>query len=211
MGKDKKVSDSSSSENLPKLEEKKDVTSFDEVDIDRHQRIFEKLGKSGKQQEEQTEDIQYVLDRIDELTLDQALEILHNTQEHHKNDLNFPESSRQLISELLSGPENFAKADYEFEVKAEAAIIYYFSPYPEVRAIANPHDNPDLPCETIRAYILGLIWAVIGQFINSFFNSRYPGITITSSVCQTLLYPCGEFVQYALPDWGITIRGTRHH
>ena len=58
--------------------------------------------------------------------------------------------------------------------------------------------------------MLGYTWAVIGQFVNSFFNSRFPAITFQSAIAQILLYPCGTALAWALPDWGFTFRGTRH-
>lgn len=95
-------------------------------------------------------------------------------------------------------------------MKSETAINMFFSPYPEVRAVTTPDDDPTILCETIRAHLLGYCWAVVAQFINSFFNSRYPSITFQSAVAQLLLYPSGTFLAWALPDWGFTVRGTRH-
>lgn len=67
-----------------------------------------------------------------------------------------------------------------------------------------------MPCETLRAHLLGYCWACIAQFINSLFNSRFPAITFQSQVAQILLYPCGTFLAWVLPDWGFTIGGKRH-
>jgi hypothetical protein len=46
-------------------------------------------------------------------------------------------------------------ADYDFEFKAEAAIIHQNSPQPEVRSATDPFDDPTIPVEMIRAYFLG--------------------------------------------------------
>lgn len=46
------------------------------------------------------------------------------------------------------------------------------SPYPEVRSAVANFDDPDMPCSTIRAWTLGLIWAVVLPGVNQFFNYR---------------------------------------
>lgn len=33
---------------------------------------------------------------------------------------------------------------------------------------------------------------------------------MSGSVIQILLYPCAKFLEWGLPDWGITVSGTRH-
>lgn len=89
------------------------------------------------------------------------------------------------------------------EVKIEAAMVivvccvvlllYYKSlkdiqnsPYAEVRAVVDNHDDPNMPALTFRAGVIGLIYVVIGAFLNQFFSIRQPGITITSNVAQLL-------------------------
>jgi len=72
------------------------------------------------------------------------------------------------------------------------------SPYPEVRAAVANTDNPDLPSSTIRAWVLGLIWAILIavrfllfqgmsrkidrflQALNQFFFFRFPSVVITN-------------------------------
>lgn len=46
--------------------------------------------------------------------------------------------------------------------------------------------------------------------MSTFFNSRFPAITLGGAVIQILLFPCAKVLEYALPDWGITVFGTRH-
>ncbi|QPG74451.1 hypothetical protein FOA43_001781 [Brettanomyces nanus] len=204
---------SGSSSDIQQTEDEKKITTdyYSEIDEDKYNRIVKLLGKPKNSDEtDAAQDIHYVLDKIDGLSLEDALEILRTVEKNHKNDLNFPKTSKKKIEQLLHQPELFSKDEYDFGAKAEAAVIYYFSLYPEVRAVTAPQDDPEEPCETIRAYILGLAWAVIGQFINSFFNSRYPNVTINSVVCQTLLYPCGKLFQLIIPDWGFNFRGIHY-
>lgn len=42
------------------------------------------------------------------------------------------------------------------------------------------------------------------------FSPRQPGISIPNPVVQLLLVPMGRAMAYILPDWGMSIRGTRY-
>ncbi|KAK9258909.1 OPT oligopeptide transporter protein-domain-containing protein [Lipomyces tetrasporus] len=45
--------------------------------------------------------------------------------------------------------------------------------------------------------------------IRQFFSPRQPSISLSSTVIQLFLYPCGRALEL-LPDWGFTFRGKRH-
>ncbi|KAG5979052.1 hypothetical protein E4U55_005617 [Claviceps digitariae] len=157
------------------------------------------------------DDIEYVMDKIETLTVEQSRDILEGLLKHHEYDYNFSESQRVKIRALLDGPpETQSIEDWQTKLKTEAAINKFYSPYPEVRAITTPTDDVNIPAETIRAHLLGYLWAVLAQFSNSLFNSRFPAIYITSAVIQILLYPCGLFLALVLPDWGFKIGGQRY-
>ena len=156
------------------------------------------------------EDMEFVMDKIGSLSVDECKVILIDLLKRHEYDYNFAESQRGKIRLLLQGPaEGQSEDDWEITLKAETAINKFFSPYPEVRAVTDPTDDENIPCETIRAHLLGYIWAAIAQFTNSLFNSRFPSITLSSAVAQILLYPCGMFLAWVLPDWGFNFRGKR--
>lgn len=89
--------------------------------------------------------------------------------------------------------------DWDLQIKLEAALIAFYSPYPEVRAVTEPFDDPDMPCETIRVYILGIFWCAIGAVIDQFFSQRQPSIALSSAVVQIFLLPCGMFLHWVLP------------
>lgn len=155
-------------------------------------------------------DIAYVLDKVETLSVNECREILEQLLFEHKWDYNFDASTRRKIESLLKGPtEKQPTSEWELELKTEAAINKFYSPYPEVRAITTPTDDPSIPCETLRAHFLGLSWACVGCFINTFFQSRYPSVAIGSSVIQIFLYPCGMGLSAILPDWGFTYQGSR--
>lgn len=48
-----------------------------------------------------------------------------------------------------------------------------------------------MPCSTIRAWTIGLIWAVIIPGLNQFFFFRYPAVYVGGLVAQLLSFPVG--------------------
>ncbi|KAI4754027.1 OPT-domain-containing protein [Aureobasidium sp. EXF-3400] len=156
-------------------------------------------------------DVEAVMDKVITLSIEECRKLLEQLLEDHKYDYNFTRSQKKKLRNLLGEPaKDQSVGEWEIILKKETAINIFYSPYPEVRSIARPHDDLNVACETIRAHLLGYLWACIGQFVNSLFNARYPTITIASSVTQIFLYPCGIFMAWVLPDWGITIFGKRH-
>ncbi|KDN37828.1 hypothetical protein RSAG8_09882, partial [Rhizoctonia solani AG-8 WAC10335] len=73
------------------------------------------------------------------------------------------------------------------------------SPYPEVRSAVANTDDPDMPVNTLRAWILGIIWAILLPGLNQFFFFRYPAVTIGNLVAQLLSFPMGRFLAWVLP------------
>ncbi|KAI5967420.1 hypothetical protein CANMA_003063 [Candida margitis] len=117
---------------------------------------------------------------------------------------------KQKVSEIFNAGEThsdeedqdfdcFKIIDYPLQLRLEAALIAYYSPYPEVRAVTEPYDDSSIPCETFRVYLLGIIWTCLGTFINQFFAERQPTITLSSTVVQLFLYPSGKLAERILP------------
>lgn len=73
------------------------------------------------------------------------------------------------------------------------------SPYPEVRASVSNIDDPEMPCLTIRAWILGLLFCALCGGLNLFFTLRYPSPYITPILVQILSYPAGKVFANILP------------
>jgi OPT family oligopeptide transporter len=89
------------------------------------------------------------------------------------------------------------------DLEAEAALEHDLeddSPYPEVRAAVRPTDDVDAPCNTIRAWVLGMILATIGSALNLLFSLRNPSIQITSIVAQLVSYPLGLLWEKIMPN-----------
>lgn len=45
--------------------------------------------------------------------------------------------------------------------------------------------------------------------VNTFFSPRQPAISISATVLQLIIAPCGYAMAKVLPDWGLTIFKTR--
>lgn len=181
----------------------------------------------------------FMIEKIQGLGVDEALQILKQFLIDHDNDVNIDVEFMDLIENLVAkrpeSPMNIDErmvekidgklevfdvqekthitqseeefADWELLVRTEAGIIAYWSPYPEVRSVTDPFDDPEDYAETWRVYFLGAIWTAIGSFINEFFMERYPSITLNASVVQVFMYPCGVLLALCVPKRKIKILG----
>ncbi|KAH0596138.1 hypothetical protein MHUMG1_05999 [Metarhizium humberi] len=82
------------------------------------------------------------------------------------------------------------------------------SPYPEVRAAVRNYDE-DVPCNTVRAWVLGLSLVVVGASMNTLFSLRQPSISIGPLVAQIIAWPVGHAWARFMPKrnfttWGFT-------
>lgn len=64
------------------------------------------------------------------------------------------------------------------------------SPYEAVRAAVRPEDNGEV-ANTVRAWILGMIFVTIGSGLNMFLSMRNPAISFPALVIQLVVYPIG--------------------
>ncbi|KAJ7759543.1 OPT oligopeptide transporter [Mycena metata] len=80
------------------------------------------------------------------------------------------------------------------------ALLEDDSPYPEVRSAVANTDDPAIPVATLRAWTLGILWAILIPGLNQFFFFRYPAVTVTSIVPQLLTFPLGRLWARLLPN-----------
>jgi len=147
--------------------------------------------------------------------------------------------------QLKNDPVEYQKV-YE-ELKIEAALLtivrisirlsqsrtrlmpHQNSPYAEVRAVVNNHDDPTMPVSTFRTWFIGMIFVAAGYanrdcifqtlahnfddrlpyraFINQFFIIRQPGISVSANVAQLLAFPAGKLLEVILPSRQFTTFG----
>lgn len=68
-------------------------------------------------------------------------------------------------------------------------------------------DDPTLPCLTIRMWVIGIGFCLLGSGVNTLYTFRIPSITLSQSAIQFLAYPIGKAWYLALPDWRFSIMG----
>ncbi|SPO05347.1 related to sexual differentiation process protein isp4 [Cephalotrichum gorgonifer] len=176
------------------------------------------------------DDLLHVKELADQYTLEEVKLLMQRIHKVHKHDPNFPFSVIKKIEEFLgmhhaSGQGQELQANRSDvtvlaqpekhraliqELKLEAALITNNSPYAEVRAVAENDDDPDTPCSTIRAWAIGILFAIPISFVNQLFSITYPSLFVLSNVVQLLAWPVGKLCELALPDVGVTVFDVRH-
>src|SRR4051794_33784327 len=105
---------------------------------------------------------------VDEAAPDEALKQLRNLKNHHHWDPNLPEDVVDELDEALN------TTDEKTRISVAQELIDN-SPYPEVRA-AVPNIDEGGAVNTIRAWVIGLVFATIGSSLNMLFSMRQPYI-----------------------------------
>ncbi|KDQ62166.1 hypothetical protein JAAARDRAFT_65967 [Jaapia argillacea MUCL 33604] len=156
-------------------------------------------------------DVEEAMEAATKMSPEEIHTVIENMVEEHNRDPNFPSDVLHKAKRYLFDPEvrNYP-AEYTKlydELKVEAAMMVINSPYPEVRAVVDNHDDPSMPASTFRAWTIGLIYVCLGAFINQFFSIRQPGIGVGSNVAQLLAYPFGKLLELILPTTQFTTFG----
>ncbi|PVH72848.1 oligopeptide transporter 2 [Cadophora sp. DSE1049] len=146
------------------------------------------------------------------LNEEESLRILRSLIENLENDYTIDHVLIERCKQLLEGSAacEMGHDDWAYVTCKTAGTIHNWSPYAEVRAVTLPYDDPEEPCESIRAYVVGFFWVCVASAVNTFFSPRQPGISIPGQVIQLLIVPMGRFLALALPDWGFRLRGKRY-
>lgn len=87
----------------------------------------------------------------------------------------------------------FAKGEEEGDYAADT------SPFPAVRAVVPETDDKEIPVNTLRAWVLGIVFVFLGAGVNQFFSLRYPGVRIVSLVAELIAFPLGVILAKILP------------
>ncbi|KAJ7615908.1 OPT-domain-containing protein [Roridomyces roridus] len=132
--------------------------------------------------------------------------VIHRILDEHGDDPNFPPHVLQAATSYLSdAPPAERQRLYEI-LKVQAALMVINSPYAEVRAIVSNHDDPSLPTNTFRVWVLGSLFVAAGAFLNQFFSIRFPNIGIGPNVAQILVVPLAKLMEM-LPSTTFTTFG----
>ncbi|RSM04136.1 hypothetical protein CDV31_010189 [Fusarium ambrosium] len=115
-------------------------------------------------------------------------------------DPNLPEETRRKGSEDSGDEAALIKDDDEEEEEN--------SPYPEVRAAVRNYDE-DLPCNTVRAWTIGMLLVVLGASMNTLFSLRQPSIGVGPLIAQIIAWPMGHGWARFVPDKEFTTFGIR--
>ncbi|PKK52367.1 hypothetical protein CI102_6818 [Trichoderma harzianum] len=119
----------------------------------------------------------------------------------------FTDSVKELVAHLSVSEDKIEQA-VEVEARLVAAAFRGNSVYREIRAIFSNVDDPDMPCGTVRAWVIGLIWAAGLAGLNQFFAPRNPTLTVSVYITQLFSFPMGRFCAAILPTTAF-LRGSR--
>ncbi|KAJ5217960.1 uncharacterized protein N7498_000059 [Penicillium cinerascens] len=136
---------------------------------------------------------------IDDTAPDNVLKQLRNLKDHHHWDPNLPDDVVDEMEEALQTSDKDTQLGIAHELIDN-------SPYPEVRA-AVPNIDEGGHSNTIRAWVIGLLFATIGSALNMLFSMRQPYIVIPSYIAQVVAYPVGKAWERFMPQKKFTVFG----
>lgn len=114
-------------------------------------------------------------------------------KEHHHWDPNLPDEVVDEVKEALTTTDSGIRNQLAHELLDN-------SPYPEVRAAVSNVDEGGYS-NTIRAWVIGFVFATLGPGMNMLFSMRQPAITVSSYVAQICAYPVGKAWEKVVPEW----------
>ena len=82
------------------------------------------------------------------------------------------------------------------------------SPYPEVRAAVHNYDE-EMPCNTVRAWTIGLSLIFLGASMNTLFSLRSPSISLGALIAQVIAWPIGHGWARVMPERQFNTFGLR--
>lgn len=138
---------------------------------------------------------------------------LSQDHDNFKPKDNFDEEEG-LEHERLLDPESFE--EFELQERSDSIDGAVFkarggqedSPYPEVRSAVRNYDE-DLPCNTVRAWVIGLSLVILGASINTLLSLRQPTISIGPLIAQIVAWPMGHGWAAVMPDRQFNTFGLR--
>ncbi|KAH8896634.1 OPT family small oligopeptide transporter [Thozetella sp. PMI_491] len=120
-----------------------------------------------------------------------AAEDLEKIKHAHEWDPNLPQDKLDVLNKALRDGDGD-------EIIAADTLFTENSPYEEVRAAVRNTDGGEV-ANTVRAWILGMIFVTLGSGLNMFLSMRSPAINFPSLVVQLLVYPLGVLWAKVMP------------
>ena len=117
------------------------------------------------------------------------------------SDLDDPDAQGEEFK-LLADP-NLPDSPTDPDPSSDSDAEEENSPFPEVRAAVRSYDEPDLPCNTLRAWTIGLTLVVAGAAMNTLFSLRQPSIGVGPLIAQVVAWPMGHAWARLVPDWDV--------
>ncbi|KAJ7208264.1 OPT-domain-containing protein [Mycena pura] len=146
-----------------------------------------------------SEDLLEAAEYAQTMTSEEIQDTIHRIVDEHGDDPNFPQAvlaaaNRYLSdSDLKDNPVEYQRL-YD-ELKVEAAMMVINSPYPEVRAVVDNHDDVRVPANTFRVWVIGTVFVAAESFLNQFFSIRFPNILVFPNVAQVLAVPLAKLLE----------------
>ncbi|EOO04458.1 putative opt family small oligopeptide transporter protein [Phaeoacremonium minimum UCRPA7] len=115
-----------------------------------------------------------------------------------------------LPDEYSSRLQSFDRdsASFDDEVALKRTEEGEDSPYPEVRAAVRNYDE-DVPCNTVRAWTIGLVLVCVGASMNTLFSLRSPSIGLGALIAQIIAWPIGHGWARIMPKRRFNFFGLR--
>ncbi|KAF7716544.1 Oligopeptide transporter [Penicillium ucsense] len=129
---------------------------------------------------------------VDENAPTETITKLQHLKEHHHWDPNLPRDVEEELDQALHTDSKGAQIEIAHELLDNSI-------YPEVRA-AVPNVDEGGHSNTIRAWVIGLLFATIGSALNMLFSMRQPYIVIPSYIAQVVAYPVGKAWEFWMPN-----------
>ncbi|KAK4167580.1 putative sexual differentiation process protein [Cladorrhinum sp. PSN259] len=152
-------------------------------------------------------------DNVDETTSEYELlldpNLPSNYHERHQplprasiDSLHSPTARRHHHHKPVSAQDGSDNSEDEDDILPEEVEN---SPYPEVRAAVSPFDDPSLPCNTVRAWVIGLSLIFLGASMNTLFSLRSPSISLGALIAQVIAWPLGHGWARWVPDIELSV------
>ncbi|QEU63101.1 hypothetical protein KDRO_F10430 [Kluyveromyces lactis] len=120
------------------------------------------------------------------------------------DNLNLEDKKRGLeVNVFTARSDNLLDSQLSHEVIEDeyaGIVVEDDSAYPEVRAAVPSSDDPTLPQNTVRMWVIGMLMATVGSGLNLLFSLHSPSIVLSAFVTSILAWPIGKAWDKVMPD-----------